>query len=196
MQAGRHQSRPLPRLGAGLDLDGSKKDEAWLEALWAHRPQLIRYLSRIGVEPSAVEDLAQQTCIEAWLKRSQVRGYPLPWLYGIARNLAADHWRSLQRGRNAWQKLCADPLSDDGGVGYSELWRDVLVACKQMTDKERECLLLSVHDGFGDAEIAAVLRTSKQNVRQQRHRARMKLQRALGAGDSLPATRILVKSGR
>jgi RNA polymerase sigma-70 factor, ECF subfamily len=167
-----------------LDLNGTEKDQAWLEELWSCRAQVVRYLARIVADQNAVEDLAQQACIEAWLKRFQVRGDPLPWLYGIARNLAADHWRAAQRGRSAWRKLCIDPLCDDGGVGYSELWRDVLAACKTMTSKERECLLLSVHDGFGDGEIAFILGISKENVRQQRHRARMKLQRALGSGDA------------
>ena len=72
-------------------------------------------------------------------------------------------------------------------MGYSELWRDVLAACNQMTNKERECLLLSFHDGFSDEEIASILRTSRENVRQQRHRARLKLQRALGSADERSA---------
>jgi RNA polymerase sigma-70 factor, ECF subfamily len=172
--------------GASLDHDGTEADRAWLAEVWSYRPQVIRYLTRQGIDPSAIEDLAQQTCVEAWFKRSQMRGRPLPWLYGIARHLAADHWRSLQRRRSAWRKLCVDPLCDDGGVGYSELWRDVLAACQQMTSKERECLLLSVHDGLDDQEIASILRTSKENVRQQRHRARMKLQRALGSAGERP----------
>ncbi len=176
-----------------MDLNGTDQDQAWMEELWEHRPQLVRYLSRIVADQSVVEDLAQQACIEAWLKRFQVRGEALPWLYGIARNLAADHWRAAQRGRSAWQKLCADPLSDDGGVGYSELWRDVLAACQTMTHKERECLLLTVHDGFSDGEIAIILRISKENVRQQRHRARLKLQRALGRADERLVGRKLVK---
>jgi RNA polymerase sigma-70 factor, ECF subfamily len=176
-----------------LDLNGVEQDQAWLAEMWAYRPQVVGYLIRIGVDPGAIEDLAQQTCIEAWLQRSQVRTHPLPWLYGIARNLAADHWRTIQRRRNTWQKLCADPLSDDGGVGYSELWRDVLAACKQMTNKERECLLLSVHDGFSDGEIASILRTSKENVRQLRHRARLKLQRALDGSEERRPVRRLVK---
>ncbi len=178
-----------------MDRDG-EKDQAWLEELWMYRPQLVRYLARIAADPSAVEDLAQQTFVEAWLQRSQVRGYPLAWLYGIARNLAADHWRATLRGRTAWQKLCVDPLCDDGGVGYSELWRDVLAACQQMTNKERECLLLSFHDGFSDGEIAEILNTSRENVRQQRHRARVKLQRALGRGETQRASRPLVKGRR
>jgi RNA polymerase sigma-70 factor (ECF subfamily) len=176
-----------------LDLNGTEKDQAWLQDLWMYRPQVVRYLARIVADPGTVEDLAQQTYIEAWLKRAQVREHPLAWLYGIARNLAADQWRAAQRGRSAWQKLCADPLCDDGGVGYSELWRDVLAACRQMTNKERECLLLSFHDGFSDEEIAGILRTSRENVRQQRHRARLKLQRALGRGDDRQVARRLVK---
>ncbi|HKT05286.1 MAG TPA: RNA polymerase sigma factor [Rugosimonospora sp.] len=177
-----------------MDFNGTAKDQAWLEEMWAHRAQVVRYLARIVADPNAVEDLAQQTFVEAWQKRSQEPRYPLAWLYGIARNLAADHWRAMQRGRSAWQKLCADPLCDDGGVGYSELWRDVLAACQSMTNKERECLLLSFHDGFSDVEIASILRTSRENVRQQRHRARMKLQRALARGDDLERAGRLIRA--
>jgi DNA-directed RNA polymerase specialized sigma24 family protein len=41
-------------------------------------------------------------------------------------------------------------------------------------------LLMSVNDGLNDIDIADALATSRQSVRQHRHRARWKLYSALG----------------
>ncbi|HEU4422903.1 MAG TPA: sigma-70 family RNA polymerase sigma factor [Pilimelia sp.] len=160
--------------------NGTENAEAWFSDLWwRYRGPVVRYLARFVRDHDQIEDIVQQTFIEAWHKRGAIQGPPMPWLFAVARNLASDHWQGHLRGQAMWERLCAEPLSDDGGMGYSELWRDVAEACKALTPKERECLLLAVNDDLTDEEIAGVLRISRDNVRQQRHRARAKLQSAL-----------------
>ncbi len=156
------------------------KDELWLDDLLRqHRGSVVRMLARYVGDQDIAEDLAQRTFLEAWRKRDKLDGNPQPWLFGIARNLARNHRRRERRWQTAWRKLCVDPLWNDGGIGHSELAHDVAEACKRLTDKELECLVLAVQDGLTDEEIAGVVRISPQNVRQQRHRARAKLRAAL-----------------
>jgi RNA polymerase sigma-70 factor (ECF subfamily) len=162
------------------------EDEAWLEGLLrSYRAQVVRMLARYVIDRDAVEDLAQRTFIEAWRKRRERPERELPWLYGVARNLARGQWRADQRGEAALRKLSVDlsvdPTIHDGGIGYSELVYDIAEACKTLTANERECLLLAVQDGLTDHEIAEILKISSSNVRQLRHRARAKLQVALAA---------------
>jgi RNA polymerase sigma-70 factor, ECF subfamily len=161
-------------------VSGARRDEPWLDDLLReYRAPVVRMLARYVGDQDTAEDLAQRTFLEAWRKRDKLVGNPQPWLFGIARNLARDYWRREHRWQTAWRKLCTDPLWTDGGIGHSELAHDVVEACKELTDKELECLVLAVQDGLTDEEIAGILRISAQNVRQQRHRARAKLRAAL-----------------
>jgi RNA polymerase sigma-70 factor, ECF subfamily len=161
-------------------------DEPWLaDLLREHWAPVVRMLARYVGDQHTAEDLAQQVFLVAWRKRGAFVGgtgeprEPRPWLFGIARNLARNHLRREWRRQVPWRKLCADPLWTDGGIGHSELAHDVAEACKRLTDKELECLVLAIQDDLTDEEIADILRISPQNVRQQRHRARAKLRAAL-----------------
>src|SRR5262245_32769811 len=143
----------------------------------------MRFLARLVSDPNVIDELAQQTFVEAWCARTHRPAKPLPWLYAVARNLARDHWRDRERGLVMWRKLCADPLSDDGGIGLSELNRDIAKAWAALGEKDRQCLQLSVIDGLTDDEIAAVMRIRPGNVRQKRRRARDRLRDMLSAMD-------------
>jgi RNA polymerase sigma-70 factor (ECF subfamily) len=163
-----------------VDVIGAENSETWLAQWWAlYREPVVRYLARFVRDHDEIEDLVQQTFMEAWSGHRSIQGQPLPWLFGVARRLASDQWHGYLRGQAVWERLCVQPLSDDGGMSYSELRRDVAEACKALTAKERECLLLAVLDGLNDEEIAGIVGISRDNVRQQRHRARGKLQDAL-----------------
>jgi len=158
----------------------NERDEPWLaDLLREYWVPVVRMLARYVGDRDAAQDLAQQVFLIAWRKRGAFDGEPLPWLFGIGRNLARNHQRRERRRQAPWRLLRADPLWTDGGIGYSELSHDVVEACKQLTDRERECLVLAVQDGLTDEEIAGILHISPQNVRQQRHRARAKLRAAL-----------------
>jgi hypothetical protein len=74
--------------------------EAWAAIFDAYHPPIYRYVrARIFEEPVA-EDLAADVFLAALdgIKRYRYRGRPLlAWLYGIARNVIAEHQRQLAR---------------------------------------------------------------------------------------------------
>lgn len=159
-------------------------DESWLDQLWRlYRPNVRRFLGRLVSDPNVIDELTQQTFVEAWCARSHRPDRPLPWLYAVARNLAYDHFRDRERGQAMWRKLCADPLVDDGGIGFSELNRDVATAWLMLRETDRQILQLSVIDGLSDDEIADVMRIRPGNVRQRRCRARDRLRDLLSEMD-------------
>jgi RNA polymerase sigma-70 factor, ECF subfamily len=160
------------------------EDEVWLDQLWReYRPLVRRFLARLVQDENVIDELTQQTFVEAWCTRAHRPVRSLPWLYTVARNLVYDHWRERERGLAMWRKLLADPLFDDGGIGLTELNGDVARAWSTLKEKDRQCLQLSVIDALTDEDIAAVMRTTPENVRQRRHRARDKLRAALAEMD-------------
>lgn len=160
--------------------------EAWFTQAWReYRDPLVRYLRRHIHDPGQAEDLVQGAFRAAWCARDQRPAEIGPWLYRVARNHSVDQFRSESRRRDVSQHLPAEP-SNDGGIGYSIFHVAIEQACKRLTSKERECLMLSVFDELSDGDIAVVVQTSPQNVRQRRHRALKKLRKALGEPNTSP----------
>jgi RNA polymerase sigma factor (sigma-70 family) len=162
-------------------------DAEWLESLWHdHRDDVVRFVARHVDDRAMVDDLTQQTFIAAWRQRKQIDVDPRAWLFGVAKNLVRRHWRTRHRERLFWERLFWErkpwppPSATDGDIDVSVLSEDLKAAWKRLTPKERECLLLSVNHGLNDKAIADYQRTTRENVRQRRHRARWKLYEALG----------------
>jgi len=76
------------------------------ELLQAARPNLIRFALARGVPVDGVEDVVQETLLEAWRHLDQLRASERfeAWLCGICRNVCL-RWRSTQA------KTCQQPLS-------------------------------------------------------------------------------------
>lgn len=78
-------------------------DDVWEEALAAERPALVRLCTRFTRDREAAEDLAQETLLQAWRHRRQLRdpARRRQWLAAIARRLGLQwlqgHARALER---------------------------------------------------------------------------------------------------
>lgn len=84
------------------------------ETTWEReRPRLVRLCATITGDPSAAEDLAQETLLEAWRHRDSVRepDRHAQWLTGIARNVCFRWVR--HRGRDLAHLA---PLPGDDGL--------------------------------------------------------------------------------
>lgn len=79
-----------------------KRDSRAFEALFErYQEGLRRHLLRFVRNPSAAEDLLQETFLRVWNRAEQWNGSgPLKaWLYRIATNLALNHLRTVRRRR-------------------------------------------------------------------------------------------------
>lgn len=154
---------------------GGARTEAWFTDLYAkHHPHVVRYaLRRLGDLDTAA-DLAQEVFVVAWRRRAEVPDRGLPWLYGVARRLLANHWRA----RRAAPPLVHDlaPPPDDGA---SDRLADVRAALGTLSEGDQEILRLVGWEELTVAEAAVALGCRATTAAVRLHRARRRLVAAL-----------------
>ncbi len=150
-------------------------------------PRVYAYARR-HCEASLAQDVVADTFLVAWRRWSELPAEPLPWLLVVARNTLANHRRGLLRQHRLAgslarvEELAGPAASADQAV----LERDALLrGLAQLTDAEREALLLVAWDGLRNADAAEVAGCSQRAFEVRLSRARARLTRVLNA----PATK-------
>ena len=135
------------------------------------------------------EDLTADTFTAAFRSRSrfdatQATG-ALPWLYGIASNLAARHRRDEVRGLRALARTGVDPVAQswvdqaDQRLVAQASNRPLAQALADLSAGDRDVLLLVAWADLTYAEVAHALRLPVGTVRSRLNRARRKVREAL-----------------
>lgn len=150
------------------------REQRFLAAHAACHDKVFRYFRRRTEGASTAEDLCAEVFRIAWEKCRHDQELSVLVVFGIARNVLRNHYRSDLRSRNLTQQLELQRTqllgSDEEGV------REALERLKQ---EEREVLLLTYWDGFSSAEISELLQLTATAVRMRLHRARKELSRLL-----------------
>lgn len=144
---------------------------------------VLAYLRRRS-ELETSEDLAAEVFLRAWRRKSTCHGEPLPWLYGIARNVLLEHYRGRQRREaavmqaeaKAAAELQLEQTSPERGpetVVAAAL--DIRQALSELSETDREVLTLYTWENLGYEELATVLDISAATARVRVHRARKRL---------------------
>ncbi|WP_189135295.1 RNA polymerase sigma factor [Wenjunlia tyrosinilytica] len=149
--------------------------------------QVVRFLWR-RLPPQAVEDAASEVFVIAWERWGTLRGDPLPWLYGIARRVAANAVRAQERSARLEGRLRGSGVATVPGVDGQVLSAlgavDVL---GHLSARDREVLMLVTWDGLDAGQAAGVLGCSRGAFLVRLHRARRHLECALAdPGDPVP----------
>jgi RNA polymerase sigma-70 factor (ECF subfamily) len=102
------------------------------------------------------------------------------WLFGVARNVLAQHLRGMVRLRSRNAELDEDvadlyAYSPEGSVELGT----IATAFRELSDDDRELLSLVAWQGLDQAEISKVLDCSRNVVRVRLHRARRRFSQAL-----------------
>jgi RNA polymerase sigma-70 factor, ECF subfamily len=170
------------------------------ENLWNEHHDAVMAYTRRRAAPAHADDVVDETFLVAWRRIADVPGDALPWLYGVARRVIANHRRSLRRGKALQSKLsalpvevAADPFDRAGGVG-------VLPALAGLSAKDREALLLVAWEGLEPSRAAEAAGCTAATFSVRLHRARKRLAAAMqesGAaghkpGDE-PATTLVIE---
>ena len=154
------------------------------EALYtAHRDDIWRYLRRRAA--SEPEDLTTEVFLVAWRRRSELPAQPLPWLYGVARKVLANHRRGGAR-RDALAERAgahAEPFAPDHAEAIG-LRQDLTRALAALNESDRELVLLVAWEGLSMAEAGEALGCLRGTVAVRMHRARKRLHHALKADDA------------
>jgi RNA polymerase sigma-70 factor (ECF subfamily) len=121
------------------------------------------------------------------------------WLFGIAANIRHTRARSDWRGRRAWHRVGGEPEAQDGGFEVVEEGLDygrelawVATFLRELSDTDRDVLVLYAWGELSYPEIAQALGIEVGTVRSRLSRARARLRELIatsgevldGSGDS------------
>ncbi|MDX3850186.1 RNA polymerase sigma factor [Streptomyces sp. AK02-01A] len=172
-------------------LTRSVRDTGAFEPLVArHSTALHGYLARRA--PQAADDLLAEVWLRAYTARGTYdsgRGAARTWLFGVARNVLAAHWRRHSQDQRASQ---ADEETNDPWQAVDRRLDAAAVAplirrtLAELPHVERELLLLVAWEQLTPTEAAAVVGIPPGTARSRLHRARTRLRAALGTPHTTP----------
>lgn len=164
----------------------ARDDDAFVELVKRHHASIQRFVSRLVSSTQACEDVIQETWLATLNSAGSFRGTSSVrvWLFGIARNKAARHYRRRSGEPARFEAL--DVLAVRAGWGQEparaeaslEL-REVLTAMQSLPEPAREVLVLRDIEGLTNPEVAQVLDLSVAAVKSRIHRARLTLMACL-----------------
>lgn len=136
-----------------------------------YRSRLRAYIGARVRQPDAVDDILQDVFVRALaaIDSLQSSGSLAPWLYRIAANAIADHYRSQRPGEQLPDDLAAPEPADDPVAG--------LAACLQpliddLPDTYRSALMLSELQGLPQRLVAERLGISLSGAKSRVQRGR------------------------
>jgi RNA polymerase sigma-70 factor, ECF subfamily len=141
--------------------------------------------------PRWADEIVSETFLVAWRRFAEVPDPALPWLLGVARNLAREQFRMSARDQSLTAELGArfaagEPTGADPADVVTE--RDtVLSALAELSLDDRELLTLVLWHGVSAREAASVIGCSTATYFVRLHRARRRLEQILKAKDRLIA---------
>ncbi|GII29377.1 RNA polymerase sigma factor [Planotetraspora mira] len=144
--------------------------------------QITAYAARRCDSPQDAADVVAETFAIAWRRMDEMPpGQEATlWLYGVARNVLANHRRGEVRRQARSVELDAEMAdlygnSPDSGVELAAIAQ----VFRTLPDDDRELLSLVAWEGLDRQEIATALGLSRNAVRIRLHRARGRFSRAL-----------------
>jgi RNA polymerase sigma-70 factor, ECF subfamily len=156
---------------------------------------VLRFLRR-RLPPGAAEDAAAEVFLAAWRNRHELRGGELPWLYGIARRVAANAVRARDRADRLDDRIRADHEAGAEPAAEEEVLRRLGAwgVLDRLPEREQEVLLLVAWDGLGVRDAARVMGCGVGAFKVRLHRARRLLEAAVAADEArLPDDRLPVE---
>lgn len=138
-------------------------------------------------DESDCDDVIAEVYLAAWRHFAELPTDPVPWLIGTARKVLANHWRS--RGRR--QRLAVDVASvqsmatpDLADQAIDRI--TVINALAQLSEQDRDLLLMVGWDGLDTDGVAAAVDCSADAARTRLSRARRRLLAHLDQSESAP----------
>jgi RNA polymerase sigma-70 factor (ECF subfamily) len=136
---------------------------------------------RVGA--TAADEIAAETFLVAWRRFDAIPDEPLPWLYGVARNVVRRE-RSAQARQDATSRAlqsepAATPPIDTEVPGLWEAWQ-------ALNDGDREVLALIAWEELPVRDAARSLGCSAPVFSVRLHRARRRFEKLLDGRPAAP----------
>lgn len=149
------------------------------------RPAYAVALALVG-RPADAEDVAQEALLRG-LERIGTCREPArfgAWLLQIVRNEGRNHLRSRRRRDVAREAPEEEPVGTGPLPEDQAMRRELLGALAELTEVQREVVLLHDLEGWTHGEIASALACTETSSRQHLFQARRRLRARLGGGDA------------
>jgi RNA polymerase sigma-70 factor (ECF subfamily) len=163
-------------------------DTAALGALFdRHHEAVYRLISRLlRSERAEIDDLVQQTFLEAWrsAKKFGGRGAVRSYLFGIAANAVRHHIRGAVRRRNALAEVPPPPAAgapDDAAMRAQQVTR-LAAALDELPDDLRVVYVMCDLEEVPGVEAARALGLRAGTLWRRLHEARRALREAIDGG--------------
>jgi RNA polymerase sigma-70 factor (ECF subfamily) len=175
----------LAKLNVALGEAVSRDDAAFKKLLVAIVPVLRRFAVSLARDPTAADDLVQDTLMRAW--RARARFEPgtnfEAWTFTILRNAFYSSQRRRREVQDEDGSYTAHLATPPDQAGHLDL-QDVRAALDRLAPVMREALVLVAIENMSYEEAAAVMNCRIGTVKSRVWRAREQLARMLGYSGS------------
>lgn len=164
-------------------MDATDPDARLKELFESHYDELLAYCARrIGLSEAA--DVASEVFAIAWKRIDDIEWETvLPWLYGVARRVLANRWRSAHRRKRLSRKVAGlaayHEASPEVYIVQRDEDREVIDALKRLRDSDQEVLMLAAWEGLSASQIAVSMGISVSAAEQRLHRAKRRFAKVL-----------------
>jgi RNA polymerase sigma-70 factor (ECF subfamily) len=151
-----------------------------------HAPIAAYVRRRVRRADGSDADIVAEVFVVAWRRFLEVpeQTKELPWLYGVARNLVANHFRSVQRSSALTDRLVLEGrVAGEVETGSIDQESRVRRAVAQLTDLDREIFRLIHWEGLSHEEVGLSVGITAKAVERRVARARTKVRNYLASLD-------------
>lgn len=150
------------------------------QMIMAHSRRIFAVAYHFLQRADEAEDVVQDISIKLWQMRQSLPAAAQlePYILVMTRNLCIDRIRSRHDDvefSDVGQCLESAQLADDDLVEHRDRLNVTIQLMRQLPDDQSRALRLKVFDELENAQIARLMATSEDNVRQLLSRARRKL---------------------
>lgn len=185
----------VERLAAG--------DQAALETLiYRYHAPLRGYLERMLHDKQKAEDFTQETFMRLIhaVKKQQPPSHVRAWMYQVATNLCRDHWRSAaHRTETLSRHHVPERVSTRPSVleifEKQELRKEVLSALAELSEVQRQIVVLRFYQEFKLQEIADTLKMPLGTVKSSLFHALRRLKKQLNENGAVTTPGNKAKEG-
>ena len=171
----------LAKLDTALGEAAGRNDAEFKQLLLAIVPALRRFAVSLARDPTAADDLVQDTLLRAW--RTRARFEPgtnfEAWTFTILRNAFYTNQRKRREVQDEDGSCTARLAAPPDQAGHLDL-QDVRAALNRLAPMMREALVLVAIENLSYEEAATVMNCRLGTVKSRVCRARDQLVKALG----------------
>ena len=161
-------------------------EEAFVAFMKEHQFGVLQYLKGLCRQTDLVEDLFQETFIQAWMKGTQLKKLQSAraWLLTIARNQYL-----MQRRKNGEESTETETIEELAlKAGWGERaevessidYQAIEQALQSLSQEDREILILRDLQNIDGEKTAKILNITVEAMKSRLHRARLKLKALVG----------------